>query len=45
MKRIRRGKSSRLGMTKSPLVILKETQASKIGDALEGNPSFFLDNY
>ena len=42
--RRRRGKSSSLGMPKAPQVIFKETQASKLGDAPEGIPSFF-NNY
>ena len=41
MRRRRRGKSSILGMPKAPQVITKETQASKLGDAPEGIPSFF----
>ena len=46
MGRIKRGKSSRLGMPKAPQVnISKDTQASKLGDAPVGIPSFFFNNY
>ena len=46
MRRIKRGKSSSLGMTKSPEVnISKDTQASKLGDAPVGIPSFFFNKY
>ena len=41
VRRRRRGKSSSLGMPKAPQVNIKETQASKLGDAPEGIPSFF----
>ena len=46
MIRIKRGKSSRLGMPKAPQVnISKDTQAYKLGDAPVGIPSFFFNNY
>ena len=46
MRRIKRGKSSSLGMPKAPQVnISKDTQASKLGDAPVGIPSFFFNNY
>ena len=46
MRRIKRGKSSILGMPKAPQVsISKDTQASKLGDAPVGIPSFFFNNY
>ena len=46
VRRIKRGKSSRLGMPKAPQVnISKDTQASKLGDAPAGMPSFFFDKY
>ena len=42
MRRIKRGKSSSLGMLEAPQVnISEDTQASKLGDSLEGIPSFF----
>ena len=37
---IRTGKSLSLGMPKAPKVIFKENQASKLGDAPDGIPSF-----
>ena len=41
MRRIKRGKSSILGMPKAPQVnISEDTQASKLGDAPVGIPSF-----
>ena len=46
MRRIKRGKSSSLVMPKVPQVnILKDTQASKLGDAPVGIPSFFFNKY
>ena len=46
VRRIKRGNSSSLGMPKAPQVnILKDTQASKLGDAPVGTPSFFFNNY
>ena len=46
MRRIKRGKISRLGIPKAPQVnISKDTQASKLGDAPVGIPSFFFNNY
>ena len=46
MRRIKRGKSSRLGIPKAPQVnISKDTQASKLGDASVGIPSFFFNKY
>ena len=46
VRRIKRIKSSILGMTKAPQVnISKDTQASKLGDAPVGIPSFCFDNY
>ena len=46
MRRIKRGKSSSLGMPKTPQVnISKDTQASKLGDAPVGIPSFFFNKY
>ena len=46
VRRIKRDKSSSLGMPKAPQVnILKDTQASKLGDALVGIPSFFFNKY
>ena len=46
VRRIKRDKSSSLGMTKATQVnISKDTQASKLGDALVGIPSFFFNNY
>ena len=41
MRKRKRGKSSSLGMPEAPQVIFKETQASKLGDAPKGIPSFF----
>ena len=41
MRRRRGGKSSSLGMPKEVQVNIQETQASKLGDAPEGIPSFF----
>ena len=44
--RIKRGKSSSLGIPKAPQVnISKDTEASKLGDAPVGIPSFFFNNY
>ena len=46
MRRIKRGKRSSLGMPKAPQVnISKDTQASKLGDAPVGIPSFLCNNY
>ena len=46
VRRINRGKSSRLGIPKAPQVnISKDTQASKLGDAPVGIPSFFFNKY
>ena len=46
MRRIKRGKSSSLGIPKAPQVnISKDTQASKLGDAPVGIPSFFFNKY
>ena len=46
MRRIKRGKSSILGITKAPQVnISNYTQESKLGDALVGIPSFFFNKY
>ena len=46
MRRRRRGKSSSLGIPKAPQVnISKDTQASKLGDAPVGIPSFFFNKY
>ena len=46
VRRIKRGKSSRLRMPKAPQVnISKDTQASKLGDAPVGIPSFFFNKY
>ena len=46
MRRIKRGKSSILGMPKAPEVnISKDTQASNLGDAPVGIPSFFFNKY
>ena len=46
MRRIKRGKSSSLGIPKETQVnISKDTQASKLGDAPVGIPSFFFNNY
>ena len=46
MRRIKRGESSSLGIPKAPQVnISKDTQASKLGDAAVGIPSFFFNNY
>ena len=46
MRRIKIGKSSSLVITKAPQVnISKDTQASKLGDAPIGIPSFFFNNY
>ena len=46
MRRIKRGKSSILGIPKAPQVnISKDTQASKLGDAPVGIPSFFFNKY
>ena len=43
---IKRGKRSSLGMPKSPpSKYSKDTQASKLGDAPVGVPSFFFDRY
>ena len=45
VRRIKRDKSPSLGMTKAPQVnILKDTQASKLGDAPVGIPPFFFNN-
>ena len=41
MRRSRRGKSSILGMPKAPQVNIQGAQASNLGDAPEGIPSFF----
>ena len=44
MRRIKRGSSSSLAMPKAPQVnISKDTQASKLGDAPVGIPSFFFN--
>ena len=40
---IRSGKSLILGMPKAPKVIFKDNQASKLGDALDGIPSFVFN--
>ena len=46
MRRIKRGKSSSLRMPKAPQVnISKDTQASNLGDAPVGIPSFFFNIY
>ena len=46
VRRIKRDNSSSLGMPKAPQVnISKDTQASKLGDAPVGIPSFFFNNY
>ena len=46
VRRIKRGKSSSLGMPKAPQVnISKDTQASKLGDAPVGIPSYFFNKY
>ena len=46
VRRIKRGKSSSLGMPKAPQVnISNDTQASKLGDAPVGIPSFFFNKY
>ena len=46
MRRTKRGKSSSLVMPKAPQVnISKGTQASKLGDAPVGIPSFFFNKY
>ena len=46
VRRIKTDKSLSLGMPKAPQVnISKDTQASKLGDALVGIPSFFFDKY
>ena len=46
VRRIKRDKSSRLGMPKAPQVnISNDTQASKLGDAPVGIPSFFFNKY
>ena len=46
VRRIKRGKSSSLGIPKATQVnISKVTQASKLGDAPVGIPSLFLNNY
>ena len=46
VRRIKRGKSSSLGIPKAPQVnISNDTQASKLGDAPVGIPSFFFNNY
>ena len=46
MRRIKRGNSSILGMPKAPQVnISKDAQASKLGDAPVGIPSFFFNKY
>ena len=46
MRIIKRGKSSSLGIPKAPQVnISKDTQASKLGDAPVGIPSFFFNRY
>ena len=37
---IRSGKSLSLGMPEAPKVIFKDSQATKLGDAPEGIPSF-----
>ena len=45
VRRINKSKSSSLGMPKEPQVnISKDTQASKLGDAPVGIPSFFFNN-
>ena len=43
--RIKRGKSSILGMPKTPSKYSKDTQASKLGDVPVSIPSFFFNNY
>ena len=46
MRRIKTGKSSSLGIPKETQVnISKDTQASKLGDAPVGIPSFFFNKY
>ena len=46
VRRIKRAKRSSLGMPKAPQVnISKDTQASKLGDAPVGIPSFFFNKY
>jgi hypothetical protein len=46
VRRIKRDKSSSLGIPKAPQVnISKYTQASKLGDAPVGIPSFFFNKY
>ena len=46
VRRIKRDKSSSLGMPMAPQVnISKDTQASKLGDAPVGIPSFFFNKY
>ena len=46
VRRIKRDKSSSLGIPKAPQVnISKDTQASKLGDAPVGIPSFFFNKY
>ena len=46
VRRIKRDKSSSLWMPKAPQVnISKDTQASKLGDAPVGIPSFFFNKY
>ena len=46
MRRIKRDKNSSLGIPKAPQVyISKDTQASKLGDAPVGIPSFFFNKY
>ena len=40
---IRSGKSLILGMLKAPKVIFKDNQASKLGDAPNGIPSFVFN--
>ena len=46
VRRIKGGKSSSLGMPKAAQVnISEDTQASKLGDAPVGIPSFFFNKY
>ena len=46
VRRIKRGKTSSLGMPKAPKVnISKDSQAPKLGNAPVGIPSFFYNKY
>ena len=46
MRRMKRSESSSLGMPEAPQVnISEDTQASKLGDAPVGIPSFFFNKY